>query len=283
MSFTEHPLFIPCAGEQMLGILALPKTPADIGVVLVVGGPQTRVGSHRQFVLLARALAQSGYAVLRFDFRGMGDSTGQQRAFDHVDEDIGAAVDALQAAVPAVRRIVLWGLCDAASAALLYWHGTRDPRIAGFCLVNPWVRSAATQARTHVKHYYGQRLISVDFWQKLLHGQVGIGNAISGLLRSLRLSAQTPVAGGSDSSFQGRMLEALREYPAQILLILSGQDFVAREFIEYAGADPAWSGVLAQPKITRQEIPDANHTFSTAQWRSQVEQATINWLAQAVL
>lgn len=155
MSYSETPQFIPCGGERMLGILALPAVPADIGIVLVVGGPQTRVGSHRQFVLLSRRLAASGYAVLRFDYRGMGDSSGEQRGFEQVDEDIGAALDALQVTAPSVRRFVLWGLCDAASAALLYWRRTRDRRIAGFCLANPWVRSAATLARTQVRHYYG--------------------------------------------------------------------------------------------------------------------------------
>ena len=281
MIFTEKPLLFSCAGEQMLGILALPKVPAEVGVVVVVGGPQTRVGSHRQFVLLARTLAHAGYAVLRFDYRGMGDSTGTQRAFDAVDEDIAAAIDALQAATPAIRRIVLWGLCDAASAALLYWQGTRDPRIAGFCLANPWVRSAATLARTQVKHYYGQRLFSADFWQKLLRGQVGVGKAIGGLMNSLRLSAKTQAVAGNEMSFQEKMLEALQACPAPMLVILSGQDFVACEFVEYA-ADPAWSGVLVQPKLTRHEMPDADHTFSSAQWRSQVEQATIHWLDHTV-
>lgn len=282
MKFTEEPLFITCVGEQMLGILALPKVPVDVGVVLVVGGPQTRVGSHRQFVLLARTFAQAGYAVLRFDYRGMGDSTGTKRTFDAVDEDVAAAIDALQTAAPAIRRIVLWGLCDAASAALLYWHGTRDPRVAGFCLVNPWVRSAATLARTQVKHYYGQRFLSADFWQKLLRGQVGVGKAIGGLMNSLRLSAKTPVAAGSETSFQAKMLEALQACPAPMLVILSGQDFVAREFVEYASADPVWSSFMTQPKLTRHEIPDADHTFSSAHWRSQVEQATIHWLDQTV-
>lgn len=282
MNFTEEPLFIPCMGEQMVGILALPEVPADVGVVLVVGGPQTRVGSHRQFVLLARTLVLAGYAVLRFDYRGMGDSTGSQRAFDAVNNDVAAAIDSLQAATSSVRRIVLWGLCDAASAALLYWHGTRDQRIAGFCLVNPWVRSAATLARTQVKHYYGQRLFSDDFWQKLLRGQVGVGKAIGGLINSLRLSAKKPAVTEGVISFQARMLEALQACPAPMLAILSGQDFVAREFVEYASTDPAWSGVLTLAKLTRHEIPDADHTFSSAQWRSQVEQATIHWLDQTV-
>ena len=84
MSYSETPQFIPCGGERMLGILALPAVPADIGIVLVVGGPQTRVGSHRQFVLLSRCLAAAGYAVLRFDYRGMGDSSGEQRGFERL-------------------------------------------------------------------------------------------------------------------------------------------------------------------------------------------------------
>jgi alpha/beta superfamily hydrolase len=48
-------------------------------VLVIVGGPQYRAGSHRQFTLLARSLAEQGFAVLRFDYRGMGDSTGAMR------------------------------------------------------------------------------------------------------------------------------------------------------------------------------------------------------------
>ena len=42
-------------------------------VLVVVGGPQVRAGSHRHFVQLARHLATHGHAVMRFDVRGMGD------------------------------------------------------------------------------------------------------------------------------------------------------------------------------------------------------------------
>ena len=51
------------------------------GVLIVTGGPQYRAGSHRQFVLLARFLAARGMAVLRFDYRGMGDSEGAPRDY----------------------------------------------------------------------------------------------------------------------------------------------------------------------------------------------------------
>ena len=36
-------------------------------------------------------------------------------------------------------------------------QATRDPRVAGLALLNPWVRSDAGLARARVKHYYRQR------------------------------------------------------------------------------------------------------------------------------
>ncbi|MEO6566032.1 MAG: alpha/beta fold hydrolase, partial [Casimicrobiaceae bacterium] len=81
--------------------------------MIVVGGPQYRVGSHRQFALLARALARVGIPALRFDYRGMGDSEGDRRSFDEIDADIAAAIDTLCREAH-LARVVLWGLCDGA-------------------------------------------------------------------------------------------------------------------------------------------------------------------------
>jgi len=71
-----------CGGDRLVGILHAPAERArDIGVLVVVGGPQYRVGSHRQFVRMARDFAAAGYPVLRFDHRGIGDSDGAARSF----------------------------------------------------------------------------------------------------------------------------------------------------------------------------------------------------------
>ena len=67
----EEALVFGCGGEALVGVLARPDAPAARGVLIVVGGPQYRAGSHRQFTHLARELARNGIASLRFDYRGM--------------------------------------------------------------------------------------------------------------------------------------------------------------------------------------------------------------------
>ena len=96
----ETPLLFQCDGKQLLGMLHLPQQPVRTGVVMVVGGPQYRVGSHRQFLLLSRFLAQHGVAVFRFDYRGMGDSEGEISSFEAVDDDLKAAIDTFLAHAP---------------------------------------------------------------------------------------------------------------------------------------------------------------------------------------
>ena len=282
MNYTEETTVFACAGDTLLGILAKPETPADTGVIVIVGGPQYRVGSHRQFVLLSRALAAAGYPVHRFDYRGMGDSEGQPRDFETVSADVSAAIDALQARMPAVKQVALWGLCDGASAALLYCHETQDPRISGLCLLNPWVRSEVSLARTQVKHYYIQRLLQKEFWIKLLSGKVALG-ALSGFVQKLRLSTsgtsrQTTVK----QAFQHRMAGAWQSFSGRLLLLLSGEDYTAKEFLQHAGEDPAWKNALANPHMVRHDLPSADHTFSDARSNAMVQKLSISWLASQI-
>lgn len=281
MNSTEQALFFPVAGEQLLGIVARPELPVDCGVLILVGGPQYRVGSHRQFLLLARRLAAEGYPSLRFDYRGMGDSSGAMREFDDVSEDIAAAIDAFQLACPLVRRIVLWGLCDAASAALLYVQATHDTRIVGLVLLNPWVRSEASLAQTHIKHYYGQRLLQREFWVKLLSGKMQLLKSVRDLFKTaLRARGLRSRTEGDSRPFQDRMAEGLRQFPGQVLLILSGQDYTAKEFLEFSGSNAVWLGLINAERISRVDVADADHTFSTNAQRSTVENSTLDWLAE---
>lgn len=177
-----------CHQEEMIGVLHCPsktdqQKQASTGVVIVVGGPQYRVGSHRQFFQLAESLAQDGIPVLRFDCRGMGDSSGNFNGFDHLNDDIRSAVEALKLHRSSVKDVVLWGLCDGASAAAFY--AASDESIAGLVLLNPWVRSEEGEAKAYLKHYYLQRLFSRQLWRKVLSGDFAWRASMQSLRASL--------------------------------------------------------------------------------------------------
>jgi exosortase A-associated hydrolase 1 len=275
----EQVLNFPCEGEHLVGILSEPEAhdcpAADVGVLIIVGGPQYRAGSHRQFTLLARHLASHGFASLRFDYRGMGDSGGEARDFLEIQADISAGIGALMSATPRLRRVVLWGLCDAASAALMYAHEQADTRLAGLVLANPWARSAQTLAATHVKHYYGRRVLQADFWLKLVRGGVGAA-ALTGAVRSLMLALRRRVTAPA-LSFQARMAAGLAQPRMPLQLLISTEDLTAREFTDmFPVGQLAHNGGL----VDVQTIGGADHTFSQARHHHCVFDLTTGFLGR---
>lgn len=268
-AIAESVLVIGEPGAELVGVLAVPADAAQtkpVGVVIVVGGPQTRVGSHRQFTIMARALAAAGHACLRFDYTGMGDSPGPRPDFEKAGPDIGRACDALLAQVPGCQRIALWGLCDGATAAIFY--AQKDPRIAAVIGANPWARSEATRAQAIVSEHYGARLRSGEFWKKLLSGRVDVlaaaREAIGHLLKAR--AADGLDAPGKDGSLPARVAGALSSPQSTVHLQLSGQDLTAREF---EIAIQAASVVKVQESSGMAfRLPQADHTFSDpGAWR----------------
>jgi exosortase A-associated hydrolase 1 len=282
-AYLEAPLLFDCAGATLPAIVTLPpgsaaSQDAGIGVLIVAGGYQYRIGSHRQFVLLARRLAGHGYAAMRFDRCGIGDGGGDRLPFSRAEEEIGAAIAAFREACPGLRKIVLCGLCDGASAALIYWRNTRDPLIAGMSLLNPWARSETVRARALVKHYYLRRLGQADFWRKVLSGKFTGARAARELAGNLAGAARGETAAMPD--WQAGMAGALQEYPGPILLLLSELDQTAHEFTEWMRAAPDLRAIESRPAVTRRVIAGADHTFSTGAWRTQAEQAMLEWLGR---
>ena len=282
---SEQWVCVDLGREQLAGVLHLPQVgiASDWAVLIIVGGPQTRLGSHRQFVQLARQLASEGHAVMRFDVRGMGDSTGEPRPFDALSDDVQAAIDALWARRAGLSGVVLWGLCDGASAAAIHAGERADPRVTGLCLVNPWVRTAQSLAQAHVRHYYLHRLKTRDVWTKLLRGGVGL-RALKGLIANLGLAWQGRAAEHSGpTTFQDRMLVGLKRHAGQVQVLLSEHDHTAQEFTAYVQARAEWQRWLAQPSVIVQTVADADHTFSRPGAADRVAELTAHWLRQCRL
>jgi len=286
MKYSEQAFLFNCADCRLLGIATRPETPTDTGVLILVGGPQYRAGSHRQFALLARQLAEQGIAAMRFDYRGMGDSEGEARTFETVGDDIRAAINAFMDHVPGIRRVVIWGLCDAASSALYYAH--TDPRVGGLVLLNPWVHTEAGAARSRLRYYYLARLMQRSFWTKLLSGKVKMGQSVGDLKKSAQSVANaaspntnvhTDPRHGSPG-YINRMFNGLQQFQGEILLILSGNDLVAQEFIALTRKDKRWGKLCQSTRITRWISRQANHTFSSQTWRDEVAAQTVKWLIQ---
>lgn len=285
--FHEQPVAFACDGETLIGIVARPRAACPRGVLIIVGGPQYRAGSHRQFVSLARRLAAQGVPTMRFDYRGMGDSSGPIRSFEDVDDDVRAAIDCFFASLPGLREVVLWGLCDAATAASFY--AFRDKRICGLVLLNPWVRSAAGEAQAYLKHYYLRRLVDPAFWRKAVSGSLDFKSSAVSLAAKLKAAARkaTPAAAagaGGDGgvraglSLAQRMAHGLTRFRGRILLILCGNDLTAKEFQDTIAAMDEWRTLLSDPRVERFDLPQANHTFSSHRWRDQIVERTHAWL-----
>lgn len=274
----EHFATFECEGVTCIAIVSMPtrENSSRTGVVIVVGGPQYRVGSHRQFVLLARALAGAGIPVIRFDYRGMGDSGGDPRTFESVDADIRGAISALQRET-GVSGIVLWGLCDGASAALMF--AVSDPRVAGIVALNPWARSPQTAAATQLRHYYVRRFMTREFWRKLSVGGIGLRRSAHDLVSAVRNALQRRDRTRPIGYLQ-RMHDGWAAFACPVLWVLSGHDFTAREFEAWVEQDPRRRALLQRPGSEVYRSGAADHTFSDEASRDAVTTKTVEWIAR---
>lgn len=276
----ERAVTFKCCGETLIGVMHTPaRGMRNVGVLIVVGGPQTRVGSHRQFVLMARALSLAGYAVFRFDYRGMGDSEGESRSFQEVSADLGSAVDTFMSLQPALTGVIPWGLCDGASAILMYCRD--DVRTRGAILVNPWVRTSSGEARAYLHHYYVQRFLQPAWWLRLLAGGVNPVRAIRDFLATFKASRGERgqrSAGSAEGSFIDRMLAGLTAFSGPVLALISENDLTAKQFLDLVATDARWRGAV-ESRVLIRHLAGADHTFSTRKALIEATAICTHWLA----
>ena len=280
-TFREEPMrFGPQAGLH--GTICHPaKLGPGLPVVLFLNrGLNPQIGWRRVSVDHARALAAAGFASLRMDATGLGESAdvpGRDASLIYADvmlADVRAAVDAL--VVRGYQRIMLVGICSGAYMALS--AAQADPRVTDLVAVNPQRLVWNPRERPEQVIRYGLR--SMDDYL----GDVRSRHAIRKLIQSrkrivpaFRFLVRRNLAGGIarlTAGLQSRLLP--RSMPARVnhlfstfaargtrvSLVYSVNDPGLRELRTYFGA---FGRALRFPGTRVSILPDADHNLTTSQ------------------
>ena len=237
----------PCAGETLAG--TLDDAEGATGVLIVSGGNELRIGAHRGMAELAARLTATGVPVLRYDRRGIGDSTGENRGFEHAAEDFSAAVATFRDALPHVTRVVAFGNCDAATMLALSGAAAGADAII---LSNPWLGATddALPPQAAIRARYLERLKDPHSLLRLVTGGVNIPELIKGLRKASASVSQAPL--------EQRIADALAVYPGPITILLAARDNTAVAF------SSAWSSptfAAARAKAAFHEHDTSSHSY----------------------
>lgn len=165
-SISEKPFFFRNGENQLFGVLhrsASAKVPSQ-GFVFCHPCFEEKLWAHRVYVGMARELAERGYPVLRFDYRGHGDSDGDFELATLATRlaDIGSAVQTLRNET-GVTQVGLLGLRLGATLAAV--SADSIPGISRLVLWDPVVDGAAYMQEVLLSNLATQSAVH----QKILH------------------------------------------------------------------------------------------------------------------
>ncbi|TXC68902.1 hydrolase 1, exosortase A system-associated [Sphingorhabdus soli] len=273
-------LSFACEGDTIAATIDRPQGVPRAALLIVSGGNELRSGAHRGMAMLAQRLAAQGMAVLRFDRRGVGDSTGDNRGFDASGPDIAAALVQLRAACPPGTPIAAFGNCDAASALAL--HGP-FAGIDALVLANPWVIDEAAPAKgdgddtplpsaAAIRARYRAKLKDPSEWLRLLRGGVDLGKLARGLLRAR--------SGDVPSALASRLGAAMTRSTIPTQILLAERDRTAIEF-EAAWTSHAFAAARANAKLSLHRLDSASHSFAREDDTAWLDQRLIEALTRS--
>lgn len=269
----EQPVRFGAEGN-LVGILVLPDgelDPARPMVLLYNVGFGHRVGPHRLNVQLSRALAERGFASLRFDVAGLGDSDPSlsgEAPVARASADLGEAMTFL-ARRCGVEQFALVSMCSGVDAGHL--TATRDRRVVAAAFLDGYAYPTLGY-RVRNKLW---RLSKPGRWAERLR-------------QALR---RRPRAGSGASAAKGDFFErhyptheafrrdvlAMREAGAQLLFVYSYRWWS----FNHAGQLAAMLGLRRLPPGIRCEYwQDADHMFTSVAVRGRLVRCFAGWMEE---
>ena len=223
---TRRPVIFTCGGAKLIGMLDCGAMHGQTGLLIVSGGNEIRAGAFAgQAQLAARLAEQAGVPVFRFDRRGIGDSSGINAGWRGSHDDIAAALGAFRASLPGLRRVVAYGLCDAASALML--HAPTLPGLDGLVLANPWTLDDNDDGQTHspqaLRQRYIAKLSDPRAVLRLITGRINLVKLARGLSRASQArTAHSPLADA--------LYASLAQFAGPVSLLVASGDRVGARF-----------------------------------------------------
>src|ERR1700761_5437529 len=184
----EKPIFFN-RSPDLFGVLCRPYTSArDVAVVILNTGSNHHIGTSRTSVTMARRLAKMGFASLRLDVSGIGDSDAGTTVDPTID--VSSALDGLRDR--GYQTFILIGLCSGGKLALE--TPLRDDRVIGQILLNPqgyWKAPDATVGYMS-RRAYVRMARQLGTWKRVVRGGVDIaGIARTMIHRNFAAAAHT--------------------------------------------------------------------------------------------
>ena len=303
MSSESAVTFANANGDTLFGIVHRPeRARTDIGIVLLSPGVKSRVAPHRLYVKMARHFAARGITVLRFDFAGLGDSTGVVKEAMLADLyrsiQLGRYTDDTLRAIEwmrehaGVHRVVLSGLCGGAITGLLAARhsahvagllGIGLPVILDGTAVDKVANMTAGQLRS-LRERYLAKVVNPDAWLRVLTLKTDFRLALTSLLGARRFGTRAPqretpavLGDNGNPAFPPALLDLLK-HQRPLLLMFSGADRLCWEWQEKF-ADPHRAAIASYSDIlTVAVIEKANHVLTFSAWQEETLHHSDRWL-----
>lgn len=246
--------------ERIVGMLHIAdsqgKSPA---VIMCHGFTGQRMEAHFLFVKTARRLAENGITVLRFDFRGSGESEGKFEDMT-VEEEISDAETALRFLLQ--REFVDYNRVGVIGLSL---GGCVSACLAG--RVKTLLKSVVLWSAAYKPGQNLSDILTPEAQESLDRlGYINIGGNKVGRKFFEILPSIDPI-------------KELSNYPGSVLLVHGEADF-----IPYSQAEECYE-VLQQRKEGKAKlhiVKGADHTFSSPEWEEEVIITTLNWLKETL-
>jgi len=266
---------------QLVGIVShpdegKPRTAEAPAVIVLNAGVLHRAGPHRLHVVLTRRLAAGGFASLRLDLGGIGDSIASSDATTFRESavaDTRAAMTGLGDALGA-RRFVIFGVCAGADNALA--TALVDERVAGIVLVDAAVYATP---RSVLRELQRQLALPGGLPVAARWTAFRVRRRLRrGLARLRRTLAEKPPEGRENPPAEvfRSQLASLADRGVRVLAIYAGMHAE-----NYNHADQLFEAFPdLRGRIDTAYFPDANHTFTQLEDQAALVDVTARWIAR---